>query len=83
MRSIYDDHLNETLLFHELQGVVSGMIADPDPEWPYESRQRSGAAFRSEQLARREARLDAATETLFGLTRSEIWDLDARNSIPF
>lgn len=83
MRSIYDDYLNESALFHELQDVVSGMSADPDPEWPYESGQRSGAAFRSEQLARREARLDAATETLFGMTKAEIQDHDARYAIPF
>ncbi|KQP92959.1 hypothetical protein [Methylobacterium sp. Leaf117] len=83
MRSIYDDGSNPSLLFHEWQDAVSGLHDDADPSWPYESGQQSGAAFRREQLARREARLDAATTTLFGMTRAEVRDQDARDTIPF
>lgn len=83
MRSIYDDGGNTSCQFYEWQNDVAGWDIDADPAWPYEAGQESGELFRRELIARREARLNDAMTTLFGMTRSEIIDLDAVDSIPF
>ena len=80
-RSIYDHTaVSETFFFFEWRDAVSGISGDPDPAWPYESGQRSGAAFRLEQIERREERTLQAVEVLLGMTKD---DLNAIDTIPF
>lgn len=82
-RSIYDHtEVSETFFFYEWRDAVSGISGDPDPEWPYESGQRSGAVFQLEQLDRREARTLQAVEVLLGMTRADIHQAQL-DAIPF